>query len=123
MTKKELKQKIKQEQKVLAEIIRRGKFLRKPRNWSSMTPEEDKNYIYIYDNYGSRTKSFKNYLVDEMSETYRHIHIMYCSFFNNTPYDKIENPRKDHKPNTSRLNNLRKSWESQLDEEALCCSA
>jgi len=83
MTKKELKQKIKEEQKCLAENIKRGKFLKKPRNWSSMTPDENKKYIYIYSDYGRNCSEFKNYLVDELRETYRHNHIMYCSFFNN----------------------------------------
>jgi hypothetical protein len=62
-----------------------------------------------------------NWKVDQLSVEYRHTHIMYCSFFNNTPYDKIENPRKDHKPDTGKLNKLRTTWESQIEhEEALC---
>lgn len=116
---KQLKKKIKEEQKIRAANIKRGKFLRKPRNWSTMTAEEDKMYIYIYDNYGSRTKSFKNYVVDEMCSRYRATHIAYCSFFNNTPYDKIENPRKNNKPDTNLIHKLRKQWESELDAEVV----
>jgi len=49
--------------------------------------------------------------------------IVVSLIINNTPYDKIDKPRKEHKPNTSRLNSIRKSWESQLDEEDLYCRA
>lgn len=116
MTRKELKNKIKEEQKQLAIDIKRGKFLRRPKNWSLMTDEEKRTYIFR----SGSDLGFKNYLVDQLSSDYRHTHIAYCTFFNNTPYDKIENPRKDHKPNTSSLHSLRKFWEDQIDVEALC---
>jgi ribosomal protein L20 len=120
MTRKELKLKVKNEQKQLATDIKRGKFIRRPRNWSLMTPDEEKKYIYVYSDYGSNHAAFKNYLIDQLSVDYRAKHIAYCSFFNNTPYDKIENPRKDNKPNTSKIHSLRKEWESQIDVEAFC---
>jgi hypothetical protein len=71
----------------------------------------------------SINEGFMNWKVDQLSVDYRHTHIAYCTFFNNTPYEKIENPRKDHKPNTSSLYSLRKFWESQIEvenEKAVC---
>ena len=66
MTFKELKLKIKEEQKTLAQQITNGKTGRKPTNRS------DKN-MKDYDNL------FWN------QHKYRHKHIMYCHFFNDTP--------------------------------------
>jgi hypothetical protein len=121
MTRKELKNKIKEEQKQLAIDIKRGKFLTSPKNWEVMTDVERKTYLFKTTGSYGITHGFMNWKVDQLSVEYRHIHIMYCSFFNNTPYHKIENPRKDHKPDTGKLNKLRTTWESQIEhEEALC---
>ena len=114
MTFKELKRKIKQEQKDLALKIRRGKFLRKPKNRKDVTKEEKKLFFY-----GS---TFQPWEVEALSRKYRHNHIIYCNMFNKTPYDKIEVPRDDNSPNSSLLENIREEWEKQLDE-TICHSS
>jgi hypothetical protein len=98
MTYKELKNKIKQEQKDLALKIRELKSKRK-----------ESNYGYVEG------------LIWE-KEDYRHIHIMYCNFFNKTPYDKIENPREDNGPCPVRLSKIKEGWESLLDEALRDCA-
>jgi len=108
MTFKELKNKIKEEQKELAKVIRKGKFYRKPGNRTDMTDEEKRRYL-SYD--GSVD-------IDHLRSSYRHTHIMYCDFFNHTPYDKIEtNPRPNNLANGYILSDLRKKWESEIDED------
>jgi len=118
---KELKKQIKEQQKQLAINIKRGKFLQSPKNWHLMTDQERKTYIYKVhrSGYSSITDGFMNWKVDQLSVEYRHIHIAYCTFFNNTPYDKIEKPAKDNRPHTSRLDLIKKSWMKLLDEETL----
>ena len=103
MTFKELKFKIKEEQKTLAQEIRVAKPLRKPKNWTDSSEEQKRC---------SRNE------VWNQSE-YRHIHIVYCNFFNGTPYEKIEQPRHGNKPSSHKLDNLRKTWEAEIDDEAL----
>jgi len=111
MTYKDLKNKIKQEQKLLAQKIRRGKFLRKPDNRKNVT-KEDKTFYYY-------SGCYDDYKVQCLSEDYRHKHIIYCNMFNKTPYDKIEQPSSDNTPRAFTLEKIQKEWESQLDE-ALC---
>ena len=94
MTFKQLKYKIKEEQKSLAQKIKELKSKRK-----------ESQYGLVYGLWGYK-------------DDFRHIHIAYCKFFNKTPYDMIEkscyeNPRKHT------IENHMKSWESQIDEEAL----
>jgi hypothetical protein len=108
MTYKDLKNKIKEEQKTLALKIRRGKFLRKPDNRKDVT-EEDKE-LYYYRGF------FENFKVELLGEDYRHRHIIYCNMFNNTPYERIEFPRDENLPNTHILDRIRKEWENELDE-------
>ncbi len=94
MTFKKLKFKIKEEQKLLAQTIKEQKGKRK-----------DVPYGYVNG-------------LDYNRDDYRHIHIMYCHFFNKTPYSMIE--RECHTdPSSRRLDKLRETWESQI-EEALC---
>lgn len=109
---KDLKNKIKEEQKTLALKIRRGKFLRKPINRETMTDEEKSHYIWSYKD----KDYFLNDKVDWLSEDYRHRHIVYCNMFNNTPYEKIETPRDDNLPNSHIINKIREEWENDLDE-------
>lgn len=97
MTYKELKLKIKKEQKDLAQSIRNGKTGRKPKNRCG-------------DNLKDYNKLFWN-MID-----YRHIHIAYCEFFNNTPYGMIEQPREENKPDKTRVKNIKSGWESLIDE-------
>ena len=97
MTFKELKNKIKEEQKALAQKIREQKSQRK------------------LVKYGYVEGLFRN------QYTYRHVHIMYCHFFNNTPYEKIE--AKCHEaPSSSYLDSLRKKWENEIDEALRDCA-
>ena len=103
MTFKELKLKIKEEQKTLAQRITNGKVGRKPKNRSAKNSAD-------YD------KLFGN------QWNYRHKHIIYCQMFNNTPYGLIEQPRNGNKPYSYLLDKIKKEWESLLDE-ALCDSA
>jgi len=105
MTRKELKQKIKEEQKKRANIIRILKAARKPKVYQT-NPE-------FYDKLGY----LESYRWD-----YRHIHIMYCHFFNNTPVDKIERKYNAY-PNSLKLEKLRRDWEEVLDDEAVRISA
>ena len=108
MTYKDLKNKIKEEQKTLALKIRRGKFLRKPDNRKDVT-KEDKE-LYYYGGF------FDNDKVKWLSEDYRHKHIIYCNMFNNTPIGMIEIPRDENIPNSYTLDRIRKEWENELDE-------
>ena len=104
MTYKELKLKIKEEQKTLAKAIRQGKNARKPDNRNE-------------ENIGFYEALFWNRI------NYRYKHIAYCSMFNNTPYEKIEQPRKYNPINKNRLDRIKKEWESLLDEQIICdCS-
>jgi hypothetical protein len=103
MTFKELKLKIKEEQKLLAQQIKLGKPLRKPRIREQADHGSMAAYEHLWYNQAD----------------YRHRHIIYCHMFNGTPYDKIERPRDNHKPSSYQLEKIRKDWESQLDEEAL----
>jgi hypothetical protein len=94
MTFKELKNKIKEEQKILAQKIKEQKGKRK---------ESKDGYVFgLFNN----------------SYEYRHIHIMYCNFFNNTPYEKIEKSCHEN-PSSTLLEKIKTEWESKLNE-ALC---
>jgi len=100
MTFKELKKKIKEEQKHLALLITNGKSGRKPKHRSSKNTAD-------YDSL------FRN------QWDYRHRHITYCQMFNNTPYELIEQPRDGNKPFSNSLDRIKKEWEGLLDEETL----
>jgi len=103
MTYKELKHKIKEEQKVLAQSIKLGKPLRKPKNWEGASSEQK--------------RAGKD--LDWNRIMYRHRHIIYCQMFNNTPYALIEQPRDENKPSSYHLNDIKKRWEAELDEETI----
>lgn len=96
MTYKELKNEIKEELKVLAEAIKQGKTARKPKN------RNDKNMGFYNAIYWNKIN-------------YRHKHIAFCEFFNNTPYEKIEQPRADNKPNRNKIDSYKKDWAELLD--------
>ena len=100
---KELKNRIKEEQKSLALKIRNGKTGRKPVN--------------------KTVDNFNDFNALEWNQVeYRHRHIIYCNMFNNTPYDLIEQPRDNNAPRTYKLDEIRDNWEKELDE-AVCNSA
>jgi len=103
MTFKELKNKIKEEQKELAQSIKLGKPLRKPKIYN----QADSGLKAIYDDL------FWNRI------NYRHTHIAYCQFFNNTPYALIEQPRDENKPTSHKLDSLKKKWGAEIDEEII----
>ena len=108
MTYKELKNKIKEEQKTLALQIRRGKYLRKPDHRVDITKEDRKLYYY--------GQIFDDWNVTKLSQKYRNKHIVYCHMFNNTPYGQIEQPREGNKPSSKQMDTYRKEWENLLDE-------
>lgn len=97
MTYKDLKNKIKEEQKSLAHQIREQKRKRK-----------EVQYGYVAG-------------LDYNRDDYRHIHIAYCQFFNNTPYELIEQTCYED-PRTSSIDSYIKSWESQIDEAIRDCA-
>lgn len=101
MTFKELKNRIKEEQKLIAQDIRLGKPLRKPSNYN----QADEDAIYAYKD------------LDWNREQYRHRHIAYCQMFNNTPYALIEQPRDGNKPSSHELNRIKETWQDELDDE------
>jgi hypothetical protein len=108
MTYKELKNKIKEEQKTLALQIRRGKYLRKPSHRVDIT-KDDKKLFYS-------NNDFHAWKIDQLSSEYRHKHIAYCLMFNNTPYHLIEQPQEQNKPYKSKLESYKKEWEGKIDE-------
>jgi hypothetical protein len=98
MTYKELKNKIKEEQKDLAQKIRELKGKRK---------EVSDGYVQGLWHY---------------QDDYRHTHIAYCQFFNNTPYGLIEQPREDNKPRKTKIQSHFTIWESKIDEALRDCA-
>ncbi len=118
MTYKDLKRKIKEEQKTLALQIRRGKFLRKPDNRKDITKEDKRLY---YSTYGDPT-FFATWRVEALGWEYRHRHITYCNMFNNTPISLIEQPRDDNSPDGKKLEKIREEWEGQIDEALRNCA-
>jgi hypothetical protein len=119
MTFKQLKNQIKEEQKQLALKIRRGKFLRKPKNRVDLTDNDKRLYFYRYQDYKDR------FFTDtgKLSLEYRHIHVAYCEFFNKTEYGMIEqNPRFTMYFDRSYCERMKEHWESVIDED-VCSSA
>lgn len=98
MTYKELKNKIKKEQKDLAQEIKEFK--------------------------GKRKKVLYGYVEGlwNRKDEYRHIHIAYCQFFNNTPYGLIEQPQRGNEPRHYKIKSQMVIWESQLDEIIRNCA-
>jgi hypothetical protein len=106
MTRKELKLKIKNEQKQLAKKIRQCRPLRKPDAYQA-APLELQNQC-------------RSWSREQLSWEYRHRHIIYCNMFNGTPYERIERiVRDDNNPSSRFLEKIRNEWESELDEEAI----
>lgn len=97
MTYKELKNKIKEEQKSLALRIRELKGKRKSSPYGYVDGLEWATYDY------------------------RHKHIAYCQFFNKTPYGMIEQSCHED-PNSHRIEDLEKQWESEIDEALRDCA-
>lgn len=97
MTFKDLKNKIKKEQKHLAQEIKELKGKRK-----------ESPYGYVSG-------------LDYSREDYRHTHISYCQFFNKTPYDMIEKSCYES-PNTFIIDRLIKKWEAELNEDVRNCA-
>lgn len=111
MTKKELKQKIKEQLKVQAKEIRFGKHIRKPKNLQTITEEQVKNYSGIIN---------RPWRLESLRWSYRHDHLAYCMFFNNTAYERIELVCRQQ-PSFDVIDHQIKKWESLIDEpEAVC---
>lgn len=94
---KDLKNKIKEEQKQAAQTIKDQKSKRK---------EVADGYVIG---------------LDYNRDDYRHIHIAYCQFFNNTPYGMIEQTCHTD-PRKSSIESYIKSWESEIDEDVRDCA-
>jgi hypothetical protein len=103
MTFKQLKFKIKEEQKTLAQDIKNGKLGRKPKN---RTDDNIDDYDDLFMNHWN----------------YRHRHIIYCQMFNNTPYELIEQPSNKNRPFSNKLDRIKKEWEGLLDEALHNCA-
>ena len=103
MTFKELRNRIKEEQKFLAQQIKLGKPLRKPSVYAQASEEA--------------IDACKD--LDWNRVEFRHRHIAYCQMFNNTPYALIEQPREGNKPSSHELNRIKETWEDELDEETI----
>ena len=54
-------------------------------------------------------------LLEQLKDRYRSIHISYCQFFNNTDYNQIENPNSTNFPNGFLINEIKNTWEEQLN--------
>jgi hypothetical protein len=108
---KELKNQIKEQQKLLAARLKRIRSVRKPDAYHKAPKEVQEEY----NKYGS-------WKLPYTKDEYRHIHIAYCMFFNKTPYEKIETPRENRKAKTSLIESYHMEWELKLkeDEEAVC---
>jgi hypothetical protein len=94
---KDLKHKIKEEQKQLAQTIRNLKSKRK-----------EVAFGYVDG-------------LDYKRDDYRHIHIAYCQFFNKTPYGMIEQTCHTD-PRSFSIERCIKAWESELDEDVRDCA-
>lgn len=109
MTRKELKQKIKEEQKTLAQKIRKCRPLRKPDIYQAASSKMQ--------------EQCRSWQVQSWSWEYRHRHIIYCQMFNNTPYERIERiTRDDNNPSSRLLEKYQNEWEGMLDEALRDCA-
>ncbi len=115
---RDLKNKVKQEQKILAQLIKRGKELRKPCNRTDVT-KDDKQHYYV--SYGDIDDGFANWKIESLSDDYRHKHIVYCTFFNKTPYEMVESNCNEN-PDSHRIDSIRKEWEGLIDEALRNCA-
>ena len=103
-----LKKQIKEQQKERAAAIHTLKQGRKPSVYN-LNPG-------LYDKLGD---------LDRLRYDYRHIHIEYCMFFNNTEYEEIERTCDDP-PSENYLLKLKVEWNSYIREntdETVCVSA
>lgn len=105
---KELKLQIKFELKELVNEIKLWKSLRKP-----------DNRIGDYKNIQQWNISSKlSYLKYE----FRLLHIAYCEFFNHTPYESIEKPRKEKTITKYERNGIEKQkydWMMEINDDTL----
>jgi len=98
MTRKQLLQKIKQEQKARAKEIRELKSTRK---------QDKRNGRQLY--------AIESDIVWEKYE-FRHHHIAYCEMRGRTR-DQIECPREDNLPVQREIDRIKEEWMEQLDED------
>ena len=98
-TYKKLKNEIKELQKKRASHLREIKRARKPKVY-----EAEKEHFDSLPSWYS------------LYWDYRHTHIAYCSFFNKTSYEKIEQPADDNQPNLSRVEDLKTEWQEKMED-------
>lgn len=98
MTFKQQKQKIKEELKSIASDIRVGKFLRKPRRFEKANAKDQKRAYNLVGN----------------QDTFRHMHIAYCMFFNRTPIEEIEKTKKYRSSYT--IDKYMKEWKEKIED-------
>jgi hypothetical protein len=103
-----LKQKIKEQLKEVAKEIRFAKFLRKPKNHTMITEEQEEKFSGIIS---------RPWRLDSIRWDYRHKHIAYCMFFNKTPYERIELHCKEA-PSFNTIDKYQDDWKGQIDEPA-----
>ena len=96
-------QKIKEEQKVLAEDIKQLRLRRKPKRREELGPYELKN---------KTTKQKWN-----LSYHYRHIHIAYCEL-RGRKRDQIEQPASDNPANESIIQDVKTKWIDEIEKYA-----
>lgn len=106
---KELKLQIKEQQKQTAATLKRIRSVRKPSAYAKASKELKAEC--------EARGGWNEYF---LKKDYREIHIAYCKFFNNTPYEKIETPRENNKPNLQEIKRLEEYWKSQINEEVVC---
>ena len=105
---KELKNKIKEDQKERAHIIRFKKSCRKPAIYEANKEKFDSMPSWYSTYWG-----------------FRHTHIAYCMFFNGTLYDDIERPSDDNMPNMKSVESYIDEWKTILNtkedgDETIC---
>lgn len=116
---KQLKNKIKEEQKELAQKITIVKSYRKP---SSRDNVKEEHIDVCFHEYEGKLR-YDGYKVYRMIYDYRHKHIAYCQFFNKTPYRLIEGKtRDDNRPNKHSIKSYTEKWENILDEAIRDCA-
>ncbi len=104
MTYKELFKQIKEQQKILASRLTELKRSRKQdkRNGRSLWNIEDDIW--------------------HLKNDFRHRHITYCEMRGRTR-DQIERPREDNPASQSWIDDLKKRWMEQIDEDVRSCAA
>ena len=100
----ELKQKVKNELKEVATRIKEVKKKMKTLQRRGQLCHEEISIIYMN------------------KWDFRHKHVAYCQFFNNTPYGAIENPSRNNPLYKPRVEKFMKEWMDELNEDVRNCA-